>query len=256
MADLTPILITAAAISQRELVATALKALFLPTLNMAGEAIRDSIGDTVSRWRGQNAAATLELAGKKLLEQGLDVAECHHIRTAVGLELLEKASLEDDRIIQEMWANLMVAAVVNSEGSDEVTIDTLQINALHHMNRVDCDVLRFLIEYSCKEVVARDGKRALQTNWIHPESAKKVHPKSHISIEKLIHLGCARQSILTPKIEPTKTYGPDEDRRRPSGQSVMPTLIGINLYIAASGEWPENLSGFEAEARSDEVRTD
>ena len=220
---------------------------------MAGEAMRESIGDAVSKWRGQNAADTLELAGKKLIKLGLDGVEGRQIKTAVALELLDKASLEDDRIFQEMWANLMVGAVKNGEGQDEVSIDTLQINALHHMNRIDCEVLKFLIESSCTEAVGRDGRRSLQVGLVSPRDLTKVHPSARISIEKLVHLGCAQAGELMP-IDVARTYSPDE---RPSRErSVVPTLIGINLYISASGEWPKNLEGFADEARSEEGPTD
>lgn len=92
--------------------------------------------------RAENLITVMRSAQKKLDDAGLKPEERNAIALKLGLPIIEKASLEEDPSLQELWANLLANAL-NPNHSDKVRsifidiiqnlspLDVLILNAFH-----------------------------------------------------------------------------------------------------------------------------
>ena len=205
---------------------------FLKLLGPTAEQFGLMGGDWARAWRIRNLLAINEKCDRIFQEKGIDAAEGRHLSLAVGLPLLEKASYHDNDFLQERWAHLITSSLHSEDQAESsFSLDTTYVEILNQLSQLDCEVLEFIVENGVKS----SGDNGITVRLLDPDEIQTAHPNkpSHISLEKLTSLGCAR---FNPKI-PLKTGG------QGLMEVVTPTIIGINLYIAASGKTPKGMKG-------------
>ena len=209
---------------------TAAREFALKLLGPAAEQFGFMAEDWARVWRLKNLLAINEKCDRIFLEKGINPAEGRHLSLTVGLPLLEKASYHDNDFLQERWAHL-IASSLRSKGRGEsnFSLDITYVEILNQLSQLDCEVLEFIVQNSVKG----RGDDGIKVRSLEQDEIQDAFPNtpSHISLEKLISLGCAR---CDPKI-PLKTG--DQGLM----EVITPTSIGINLYIAASGKTPKGL---------------
>ena len=187
------------------------------------------ISDHVRLWRLRNLISISRKFDRICREKGIDLSEGNHLKLAVGLPLIEKASYQDDDFLQARWAHL-IASSLRSDDEQEIpfSLNNTYVEVLHQLSRLDCEVLEFIVE---KGVEGRKDGNIIPC-LLEPDEIAAVFPESltHISLEKLVSLGCVSRD---PKL-PLKPGG-----SRTLMEVITPTIIGINFYIAASGKLPK-----------------
>jgi hypothetical protein len=170
-------------------------------------------------------------------ELGFDPKDAKPLAMTVGFPLIEKASLQNDEYLQQRWANLLEQATNpnNTDTSSDFELDTTYVESLAQFSRLDCEVLEYIVEHGVRYVtIEGDTGRGLAVDPIDPNVINEEFPDSpaHISVEKLVLLGCAYRELKTPLSSASgHTYGPFQ-------RTIIPTLIGLNLYISSSGKQP------------------
>ena len=198
--------------------------LFGPSVDQVGLVL----GDWVRLWRAKNLLSIKERMDRILQEKGFDPAAGRHLTLSVGLPLLEKASYQDDSFLQERWAHLIASSLCSDDQEESnFNLDITCIEALHQFSRLDCEVLEFIVENG---VVNMEEEGGIVVKRLEPDAVHEALPHAavHLSLEKLVSLGCVRRD---PKL-PLKPGGMALE------EIIGPTTIGINLYISASGKNP------------------
>ena len=115
------------------------------------------------------------------------------------------------------------------------------VETLHQFSQLDCEVLEFVVENGIER---RNEGGSLTTSPIMAKEIIKAFPNAefvHISLEQLLSLGCILCSLKTP----LKIADKDEHNFRALATDLTPTLMGINLYMSASGKAPDWLDSNE-----------
>ena len=199
--------------------------LFGPTANELGEIA----GDWARSWRLRNLLAIQKRLEKRLQAKGVDYGDLRHLSLSVGLPMLERASYQDDSFLQKKWANLMAASLHSGRAGDDFNLEMTYVEILSQMARLDCEIL----EYVCEQGVDHQDEQgyieiaALDPAELEAEFSGRL---AHLSLEKLCSLGALRRA---PKL-PLKSGGSVGLQ-----EIIAPTLVGINLYVASSGQTPE-----------------
>ena len=200
--------------------------LFGPSVDQIGEIV----GDWARLWRVKNLLSVKEKFDRICQERGFDSEDGRRLTLAVGLPLLEKASYQDDAFLQERWAHLIASSLRAEDRAERgFSLDITYVEILNQLSQLDCEVLEYIVENGVGE---QDSDSNIILKPLEPDEIQNAHPNSlaHISLEKLISLGCARSA---PRI-PLKTGG-----YRGLWEVITPTSIGINLYVSASGKTPK-----------------
>ena len=202
-----------------------------------GTAIGELIGDVARSWRMHNLMRVSEKFDAKCKERGFDPVQGRKIAWSIGLPLIEKASYQDDDLLQDRWANLLVSSTTETDRDQEDAFDLSVrfIEILSQFSRLDCHVLEYVVEHSVKEwrpkrMIANPPIRLATIAAAFPE-----HQVVHLSVEKLTHLGCIDRVLLTP----LSAKGEDESGAHPLADGYLSTVTGINLYVASSGKQPQ-----------------
>ena len=184
-------------------------------------------GDVVRGWRARNLGRVLERTERKLRDKGLGTEDINAIKMTVGLPLIEKASCQDDEVLQDMWANLIVSGVTEDGKTRGFSLDVTYVEILAQFSRVDCEALTFLVEE------AFDGLSFDEqgVDFVHFRDVSRSDLRSRIEngsivLDKLIALGCVEKDVDNPL---------RGDRFHRVEFRIRPTLIGLNLYLSASG---------------------
>ena len=150
--------------------------------------------------------------------------------------MLEKASYQDDDVLQEMWANLIATAVDGGkDGPDDgFSLDVTFVEILHQLSRADCEVLKYVVNNGVSGAVG-DGTIKMET--VPMKEIWALHTLAFVSVEKLVSLGCLSTLLGA-------TSGEREGIPLDSPYGIMPTLLGLRLYVAASGVTPPGLKGY------------
>ena len=205
--------------------------LVAPALSQVGL----TIGDQVKFFRIRNLMKLNESLERVIEKRSLDRSNLKKLSLSVGFPLLEKASYQDDEFLREKWANLLASAMDNRNDEDTgFSLDITYIEILHQFSRLDCEVLEYIVENG---VSGRDKVGGhLQIVALNPLTLRNVFPDKlvHISLEKLVTLGCVYRVLRTP----LSTKG-ENDGYGPLAQDVMVTMVGLNLYVSASGRQPK-----------------
>ena len=188
------------------------------------------MSDWAKLWRLKNLTAILNAVDRILLEQNISPDESRKLALSVGLPLLERASYQDDPFLQTRWAQLIANSLRKGSTTPDFSFSTTFIETLHQFSRLDCEVLEFVVE---NVVVKRTEDDDIVVNQLDPQKIRDAFPDSlaHLSLEKLVALGCVRSDPKLPL--------------KPGGLGVKkvlcPTLMGLNLYVVASGKTPKGL---------------
>ena len=201
------------------------------------------IGDTARYWRLTNLISISDKVYAKCREKGFDPESGQKIALSMGLPLLEKASYQDDDFLQDRWANLLVASMKeggdNSDPANAFSLDATFIEALGQFSRLDCYVLEYLVENGIRGLKADGGGRKHMVSRPLPEQAIEQalseYKAVHLSVDKLVHIGCADRVLRLP----LKPKQEGESGLNPLAEDIAPTIMGINLYTASSGKTPE-----------------
>lgn len=201
-----------------------------PALNQIGL----TIGDQFKYYRMKNLIRLNSHLEEVIEERNLDMSDLENVSLSVGFPLLEKASYQDDDALQRNWANLLASAMEKDSNRDDgFSLSITYIEILHQFSRLDCEVL----EYIAENGVSGRGREdeSLMTVALDPKEICKAFSgkPAHISLEKLVNLGCAYRVLRTPL---STTEG---DGYGPLRQDIITSLIGLNLYMAASGKKPK-----------------
>lgn len=201
-------------------------------LGPAAEQIGQSIGERLIEFRLNNLLKINERVDRILRERGRSQSENRHLPPSVGLPTIEKASYEDDPKLQDMWANLIANSITSDgSGSTDFSLHKIHVEILHQFSKLDCDVLEYIVENG---VTARDPDTGRMTAApVDPEKVIRdiANPLTHVSIEKLVSLGCA---ALTPRVPLDFSGG----GFGPLAQNLRVTLVGLHLFFLASGKKP------------------
>lgn len=187
-------------------------------------------GDWAKLWRLRNLTAILTKADRILREQNISPGEGRHLALSVGLPLLERASCQDDPFLQARWAQLIASSLRKESAIPHFSFSTTFVETLHQFSRLDCEVLEFVVEkVDAKQ--SEDG--TVIVKQLDRRKILDAFPDSpaHLSLDKLTTLGCVRSD---PKL-PLKPGGMGFK------EVFSPTVMGVNLYIAASGKTPKGL---------------
>ena len=190
------------------------------------------VGDHVRFYRMKNLLAIKEKVDHVFQEKGIDPSARRYLKLAVGLPLLEKASYQDDGFLQEMWANLIANSLRSDDEVGGLSLDITYVEILHQLSRLDCEVLDYIVENGVKGRNKKTGE--IQLIPLDPSEIDKSHPNkpAHISLEKLVSLGCAYRALKVP-LKPGSGDGYSA-----LGQDIVVTLIGLNLCLSASEKKP------------------
>ena len=192
------------------------------------------IGDLARLWRVKNLNSIKVKFDRICMENGIKPTEGRYLAMSVGLPLLEKASYQDNDFLQERWAHLIANSLRSDDQSeDSFSLDITYVEILNQLSKLDCEILEYIVENGAK---SRDEKRGVMEGvQIDPDEIRKAHPNTlaHISLEKLVSLGCAVR-VLKSQLTAAGGIGYGT-----WGQDIVVTLIGINLYISASGKKPK-----------------
>ncbi len=187
-------------------------------------------GDWARLWRMKNLLCIKKKVDRLIEDKGVDVDDVHHLSLSVGLPMLEKASYQDDSFIQDRWANLIASSLLAAElVEDDFSLDVTYVEILGQLSRLDCEILEYVSEEGIESM--KEGKydvRELDPDDIRERFSGRL---ASVSLEKLSVLGAIQLPFMIPLRAGT---GPSGFR-----QVVAPTLIGLNLYTAASGKPPK-----------------
>ena len=204
--------------------------LIAPALSQIGL----TLGDQVKFFRIRNLVRLNEHLEEVLKERNLNSTDLKRVSLSVGFPLLEKASYQDDDMLQKNWANLIASAMEKKDrGEDGFSLDITYVEILHQFSRLDCEVL----EYIAENGVSGRGKEGegLILSPLDPVEVRNQFPRrpAHIAIEKLVNLGCAYRVLRTP------LSSQEGDGYGALSQDLVVTLTGLNLYVSASGKNPK-----------------
>lgn len=113
-----------------------LKEVFGPSAVEAGGMFHDYL----KHQRELNGIHLRQKFQRKLREMGV-AGETHPVPLSFGMPLLEKATLEDDETLQEMWAGLLASAVDPSQTNPP---RRAFVNILANLEPLDAQILQFL----------------------------------------------------------------------------------------------------------------
>ena len=191
------------------------------------------LGDQVKYYRVRNLLRLSKNLYEVLDERGININDVKSIPLSVGLPLLEKASYQDDTTLQRHWANLLASSMAGEGDEDDgFSLDITYIEILHQFSRLDCELLEYVSENG---VSARNREtNSLIVKALDPNAIRQAFPGrlAHISLEKLVNLGCAYRILRAPLL-----FG-EGDGYGPLAQDIIVTSIGLNLYTSATGKTP------------------
>lgn len=196
----------------------------------AADELGEITGDWARYWRLQNLMVIQRKVENVLQAKGLNRGNLRHLSLSVGLPMLERASYQDDSVLQEKWANLMAASLISEEPEGGFSLDVMHVEMLSQMARLDCEVLEFVCE---RGIDHRDGQGTIVVAQLEPGEVEEEFAGrlAHISLEKLCALGAVQRAIRTPFQTGANTVSGLQE-------IVAPTLVGLNLYLASSGKTP------------------
>ena len=190
-----------------------------------GNAITNSIGilgDKLAYYRLTKAIELQEAVEQKLKERGV---EKRYVPVAFGLPIVEKATVEEEPVLQEKWANLLTNA---RDATYDKPIRRNFTSMLADMEPVDTQLFDFVVrEYLA---IAENGEKSLF-------SRKKLSQNTSIpgnvvenAVRNLIRLGLLKPGVVTGGISmgehPVSSYKDTE--------LFGVTGLGLDFYYAVN----------------------
>jgi hypothetical protein len=199
-------------------IAEATKGLIHRCADFMGSTIGELLRDEVRLLRWKNAHRVLDRAERYLKERGAQGKKT--LPLGLAIRFMDGASLEEDSILQDLWARLLANAV---DPNKEYDISKTHMALLSEMNALDARVLEHFGRQGWlqfKEVAEATGKSPLDCAEI---SRQLSLPESEVGLAlgNLWRLGCLIQepthkSGFGPSVAPNSSFRPS-----PLGNSVL-----------------------------------
>ena len=184
-------------------------------------------GDFARLWRLRNLARLAPKVRRCMEELGVD--DRRYLSPAVGLPMLEAASYHDDSYLQDRWAYLIANTVATAGDETEFDLAPTFVEIMRQLSRPDCELLEFVAENGVEGINEDGSYRAKNIDVAElPERFDKRI--THMSVEKLVTLGVVQRVTRMPITGGRTLSGFAED--------IVPTIIGLNFYVAAAGKMP------------------
>ena len=201
------------------------------------------IGDTVRLWRLKHLARVMEKAHRFAVKRGLDSTQAKTLTLHVGLPWMERASLSEDEVLQEKWAELFLSLA--TERHPEYSAGATYVRILGELDPWDCKVLNYMVKEGglSKSVFRRvPFWEELMVAVPAPDDAAG---RTVLSIEKLVRCGCLDLVDVHPSRNDggINMYGGIQ-------RWVSLTVTGLKFHIAVTGSEPGWLR------KDDDVRDD
>lgn len=114
--------------------------------------------DKVRHYRGEQAAKMLSRAKDKL---ELNSSDNLSISPRVAVKLVDEASLNDDPVLEDMWAGLFVSSCTSDETHDDSAL--VFVDLLSRVTRLEAIIL----DYVCRSCAVRCSKQGLVYSGSH-----------------------------------------------------------------------------------------
>ena len=166
------------------------RALMRGLYGFMGDRIRLLVESETQRYRWENILPILDRA-----EHYLKMREVHErksIPTGFSIRFLDNASLEDNNLVQDLWAKLLANAADPNRHYD---ISKVHISILSQMEEFDARVLDFLGQagwLQIKAVATTTGNRALDCTEISNRLGLSENTVA-LAVGNLWRLGCLMQ---------------------------------------------------------------
>ena len=192
--------------------------------------------DQLKAWRLNNLINISERITRISNEKGLTRENLRSFNKSIGLQMLEKASYEEDTELQEMWANLMIAAASgdDDDGDDPADFYKTLSHILADMSKWDCQLLSVVVE---EGIDSQDDEgqfvaSPLTLDYL-VQNGNMPSGRVYVHIERLISLGLVTKEIKAP----LQTGGPLGLQH-----AYIPSMLGLNLYLCCGNNprWYES----------------
>ncbi len=217
--------------------------------NTAVKTIRDNDWGPLSQYYAAFKFKNLLALNKKIQDcakkLGFDLEDAKRVAPKVGFLWIDKASLEEDDDLQTMWANLMANAMNPNvaDGMGDFELETTHIEILSQFSKPDCQVLEYIVKHGTEFVIPSDKSDSEQIREIRLKRVEFVEAiieefrttmgitVAQLSVEKLVCLGCASREVRVPIVPVSDGFNHVQ-----LAYDIVPTLIGIDLYLCSSGK--------------------
>lgn len=165
-----------------------------------GGPLNEAVGiwtDRLKYVRWEQQVTLMALANKKLLQLGLD-APTQAVPLQLAIPILQEGSMQNDDVLQERWANLLVNAANAMSG---IEIKTSYISMLRDMSSLDVSVLdaiyRLPFDKAQAEGVWPGGLP--KSAELYKEEHSQLGYVPHVQEQIILSLGnLSRLGCLTP----------------------------------------------------------
>ncbi|MDE3240568.1 MAG: DUF4393 domain-containing protein [Paracoccaceae bacterium] len=157
-----------------------------------GNAITNSIGilgDKLAYYRLTKAIELQEAVDRKLKERGVDK---RYVPVAFGLPIIEKATVEEEPLLQEKWANLLTNA---RDATYDKPIRRNFTSMLADMEPVDTQIFDIVVrEYLA---IVGNGEESLFSREKLSKSTRVPEDVVENAVRNLIRLGLLKPGVVT-----------------------------------------------------------
>ncbi len=120
----------------------AAEAVWTSLLKRAADEVGLALQERIKDWRLRNFVTVSKKIESRAAAQGIDVKDVQ-LHPRLGIAILEQSSLNDDDVLQEMWAGLVVSSA-DADGQDDSIL--LLVDLLSKLTRVQARLLKHACE--------------------------------------------------------------------------------------------------------------
>ena len=191
--------------------------------------------DQLKSWRLNNLINISERITRISNEKGLTRENLRALNKSIGLQMLEKASYEEDTELQEMWANLMITAASGNDDDDPADFYKTLSHILADMSKWDCQLLSVVVEegIDSQDAEGQFVASPLTLDCLVQNGNMPSAGRVYVHIERLISLGLVTKEIKAP-LEAGGPLGLQH--------AYIPSMLGLNLYLCCGNNprWYES----------------
>ena len=152
--------------------------------------------DKLKYMRWENQVTLMDKANKLLIERGL-IEKVQPLPLKIAIPLIEKASLEDDSSLQDLWTKLLVNSVTPNASLD---LSKTYINILDQLSPLEAQTLMKIYNLKVENLNSEIETYKLPDECkIHISEDNASEPSSSIQLvlENLLRLGCISLATFT-----------------------------------------------------------
>ncbi|MET4296197.1 hypothetical protein ABIB06_004443 [Bradyrhizobium sp. LB8.2] len=208
-------------------------------------------GEQMRFWRFQNGVRILEKAQAIVEERGLKPEQIKALGFGEGLLMLEAASLEEDDVVQDMWARLMANAVDPETATKPEKVYVEILKALSSREVLFLELLWKLTLRPRAKTTAEHNAYTKSVEALADEKWRRFSEDERgIAIQNLVRLRCVTFKAEPPDLNslcgilPTdgrNTFGPKWAAVDPAKlEKVIKDLIQRQLVAAGVTDFPRS----------------